>query len=260
MRIDQERSDIVRLRRAKCGEFFVGVARVQHGLHFRECIGRKIGVHRDDADAIRRLVQRESRAAKLVDVETDPEVNVMGVRKGTANGPMLAVLAHLDTVFPEGTNVTVTRSGNRLLAPGSGDDTGALALMLSVIRAMDAAKIQTGGDILFVGNVGEEGVGDLRGVKYLLQKGKYKDRIKSFISIDGGTQDGIVTGALGSRLPEPGACGTGRGPGRGPGFGPGAGADGTGALGAGALPPLSGRRAGRSPRGRSLKPPWSRRP
>jgi acetylornithine deacetylase/succinyl-diaminopimelate desuccinylase-like protein len=139
------------------------------------------------------------RAAKLVDVETDPEGNVMGVRKGTANGPMLAVLAHLDTVFPEGTYVTVTRSGNRLLAPGSGDDTGALALMLSVIRAMDAAKIQTRGDILFVGNVGEEGEGDLRGVKYLLQKGKYKDRIKSFISIDGGTQDGIVTGALGSR-------------------------------------------------------------
>ena len=67
MRIDQERSDIVRLRRAECGEFFVGVARVQHGLHFRERIDRKIGVHRDDADAIRRLVQRESRAAKLVD-------------------------------------------------------------------------------------------------------------------------------------------------------------------------------------------------
>jgi len=138
------------------------------------------------------------RAAKLTDVETDPEGNVMGVRKGSANGPMLAVLAHLDTVFPEGTNVTTKRNGNRLLAPGVGDDTGALALMLGVIRAMDAARIQTPGDILFVGNVGEEGEGDLRGAKYLLQKGKYKDRIKSFISIDGGAQDGIVTGGLGS--------------------------------------------------------------
>ncbi|MBS1820345.1 MAG: M20/M25/M40 family metallo-hydrolase [Acidobacteria bacterium] len=139
------------------------------------------------------------REVKLADVEMDAEGNVMGVRKGTGNGPMLAVLAHLDTVFPEGTDVKVKRQGNRIAAPGVGDDTGALALMLTVIRAMDAAKIQTPGDILFVGNVGEEGEGDLRGAKYLLQKGKYKDRIKQFISIDGGTQDGIVNGGLGSR-------------------------------------------------------------
>jgi len=139
------------------------------------------------------------RAARLTSAEIDAEGNAMGIRKGTGKGPMLAVLAHLDTVFPEGTDVTVKRDGNRVIAPGSGDNTGALALMLSVIRAMDAAKIQTAGDILFVGNVGEEGEGDLRGVKYLLQKGKYKGRIKSFISIDGGTQDGIVTGGLGSR-------------------------------------------------------------
>jgi acetylornithine deacetylase/succinyl-diaminopimelate desuccinylase-like protein len=139
------------------------------------------------------------RAAKLADVETDPEGNVMGVRKGTeSGGPMLAVLAHLDTVFPEGTDVRVKRNGNRVMAPGAGDDTGALALMLAVVRAMDAAGVQTRSDILFVGNVGEEGEGDLRGVKYLLQKGKYKDRIKRFISIDGGSQDGIVNGALGS--------------------------------------------------------------
>ncbi|MFN7983972.1 MAG: M20/M25/M40 family metallo-hydrolase [Vicinamibacterales bacterium] len=138
------------------------------------------------------------RAARLTDVEMDAEGNVMGVRKGSGAAPMLAVLAHLDTVFPEGTDVTVKRNGTRVLAPGAGDDTGALALMLTVIRAMDAAKIVTPGDILFVGNVGEEGEGDLRGAKYLLQKGKYKDRIKSFISIDGGTQDGIVTGGLGS--------------------------------------------------------------
>jgi tripeptide aminopeptidase len=139
------------------------------------------------------------RAAKLTHVEMDPEGNVMGIRKGTGSGPMLAVLAHLDTVFPEGTDVTVKRNGSRVIAPGAGDDTGALALMLSVIRAMDAAKVQTAADILFVGNVGEEGEGDLRGAKYLLQTGKYKDRIKSFMSIDGGSQDGIVNGGLGSR-------------------------------------------------------------
>ena len=69
--------------------------------------------------------------------------------------------------------------------------------MLTVIRAMDAAKIVTPGDILFVGNVGEEGEGDLRGA-LPPRRAKHKDRIKSFISIDGGTQDGIVTGGLGS--------------------------------------------------------------
>ena len=121
------------------------------------------------------------RAAQLSDVETDPEGNVMGIRRGTGNGPMLAVLAHLDTVFPEGTNVAVKRNGNRVLAPGVGDDTGALALMLSVIRAMDAAKVQTPGDVLFVGNVGEEGEGDLRGAKYLLQKGKIRTASRIYL-------------------------------------------------------------------------------
>jgi len=135
----------------------------------------------------------------LSDVERDPEGNVMGVRRGTGGGPMLAVLAHLDTVFPEGTDVKVRREGTRLMAPGIGDDTRALALMLSVIRAMNAAKLATRSDILFVGNVGEEGEGDLRGVKYLLRKGKYKDRIKLFLAIDGGEQGTITRGGVGSK-------------------------------------------------------------
>lgn len=135
----------------------------------------------------------------LSDVEKDEEGNVMGLRKGKSGGPMLAVLAHLDTVFPEGTDVKVKRSGTRLMAPGVGDDTRALALLLTVVRAMNAAKLETASDILFVGNVGEEGEGDLRGVKYLLQKGKYKGRIQRFISIDGGDQGSITNGALGSK-------------------------------------------------------------
>ena len=146
------------------------------------------------------------RASGLADVETDAEGNVMGVRRGSASAPratadkaLLAVLAHLDTVFPEGTDVHVKRDGTKLHAPGVGDDTRGLALMLTIIRAMDAAHVQTAHDILFVGNVGEEGEGDLRGAKYLLLKGKYKDRIKSFISIDGGDQANITNGALGSK-------------------------------------------------------------
>jgi acetylornithine deacetylase/succinyl-diaminopimelate desuccinylase-like protein len=135
----------------------------------------------------------------LVDVEIDAEGNVMGLRKGTGGGPVLAVLAHLDTVFPEGTNVTVRREGTRLMAPGIGDDTTGVAQILALVRAMDAAGIRTRQDILLVGNVGEEGPGNLRGVRYLLQQGKYKDRIRTFIAIDGGDQSAIVTGALGSR-------------------------------------------------------------
>jgi tripeptide aminopeptidase len=142
------------------------------------------------------------RGLRLSDVEMDAEGNVMGIRRGTgnaANRQVLAVLAHLDTVFPEGTDVKVKRDGTKLMAPGVGDDTRGLALILSIIRAMDAARFQTPKDILFVGNVGEEGEGDLRGVKYLLQKGKYKDRITSFMSIDGDAQGRIVNGALGSK-------------------------------------------------------------
>lgn len=139
------------------------------------------------------------RGVGLVDVEMDAEGNVMGVRKGTGSGPMVVVLAHLDTVFPEGTPVTVKREGTRLMAPGVGDDTRGVALMLALARTMEAAGIRTPGDILFVGGVGEEGPGNLRGVRYLLQKGKYRDRVGRFIAIDGGEQGTIVNGALGSR-------------------------------------------------------------
>ena len=139
------------------------------------------------------------RQAGLGDVEMDQEGNVMGLRKGGGGGGMVAVVAHLDTVFPEGTDVKVKREGTKLMAPGVGDNTRGAALMLAVIRAMNAAKFETVDDILFVGNVGEEGEGDLRGVKFLLQQGKYKDRIKEFIAIDGGNQGSITRGGVGSR-------------------------------------------------------------
>jgi acetylornithine deacetylase/succinyl-diaminopimelate desuccinylase-like protein len=136
----------------------------------------------------------------LSDVERDPEGNVMGLRRGTGGGPLLVIAAHLDTVFPEGTDVTVTREGTRLLAPGIGDDTRSLAVLLALVRAMDEAGIRTRSDILFVGNVGEEGLGDLRGVKYLFREGKYKDRIGLFISMDGaGDGAGITHGGVGSK-------------------------------------------------------------
>jgi tripeptide aminopeptidase len=148
------------------------------------------------ASAYLNLLSRTS----LTNVEKDAEGNVMGLRKGTGGGPLIAIAAHLDTVFPEGTDVHVRRSGRRLAAPGIGDDSRGLAVLLALIRALDEARIQTTSDILFVGNVGEEGLGDLRGVRYLFTKGPYKDRIKMFISLDGpGGGQHIVDAAVGSR-------------------------------------------------------------
>jgi di/tripeptidase len=136
----------------------------------------------------------------LADVQRDEVGNVMGIRRGAGGGPLIAVAAHLDTVFPEGTDVTVKRDGTRLSAPGIGDDTRSLAVLLAMIRAMDAAKIQTRSDILFIGDVGEEGLGDLRGMKHLFLKGPFKDKIAMFISMDGaGGGSDIVHGAVGSK-------------------------------------------------------------
>ena len=140
------------------------------------------------------------KAHGLANVEQDAEGNVMGVRRGTGKGPILAIAAHLDTVFPEGTDVTVKRNGTRLAAPGVGDDTRSLAVLLALVRAMDAAGIQTQSDILFVGDVGEEGLGDLRGVKHLFNKGPYRGRIGMFVSMDGSGPGGdITTGGVGSK-------------------------------------------------------------
>lgn len=136
----------------------------------------------------------------LSDVKIDEEGNVLGIRKGTkSDGKFVVVSAHMDTVFPAGTDVKVKRQGTKLYAPGVGDDTMSLAVLLGYIRAMDAAKIKTRDDILFVGTVGEEGPGDLRGVRYLFTKGQYKDKIKSFFSVESAGIDRIVNGGVGSK-------------------------------------------------------------
>src|SRR3982750_3270251 len=135
----------------------------------------------------------------IKDAMIDEEGNVIGLRKGSGSGPLLVISSHLDTVFPEGTNVKVRREGTRLYAPGVGDDTRSLAVLLAYVRALDAAKIRTRSDILFVGDVGEEGPGDLRGMRYLFGKGQYKDRIKAFFSMDGSEPQRVTYAAVGSK-------------------------------------------------------------
>jgi di/tripeptidase len=142
------------------------------------------------------------KAHGLSNVEMDAEGNVMGVRTGTVTkgkGPFVVIAAHLDTVFPEGTDVKVKREGTKLMAPGIGDDTRSLATLLAYIRAMDAAGLKTKSDILFVGNVGEEGPGDLRGIRHLFNKGPYKGRITAFFSMDGSDPSRIVDKGVGSK-------------------------------------------------------------
>jgi hypothetical protein len=135
----------------------------------------------------------------LSDVTIDPEGNVTGIRKGKGNGPLLAVASHLDTVFPEGTDVKVKRDGDILRGPGIGDNSRGLAVILGLVRALEAARIETDSDILFVASVGEEGLGDLRGMKHLFLKGPWKDKIKTFIAMDGLGLSNVMTTALGSK-------------------------------------------------------------
>ncbi|WP_304190460.1 M20/M25/M40 family metallo-hydrolase, partial [Phenylobacterium aquaticum] len=142
------------------------------------------------------------KAAGLTDVQMDPEGNVTGVRPGTrtkGKGPFVVLAAHQDTVFPEGTDVKVRREGTRLMAPGIGDDTRSLAVVLAYMRALDAARIRTKSDVLFVANVGEEGPGDLRGVRYLFNKGVYRGRISAFFSMDSYDPAGITDQGVGSK-------------------------------------------------------------
>jgi tripeptide aminopeptidase len=144
---------------------------------------------------------QQFKALGLTEVATDAEGNVTGLRRGTgtAGGPLVVISAHLDTVFPKGTDVKVRREGNTLNAPGVGDDTVGLAGLLAWVRALNAAKVPTKHDILFVATVGEEGPGDLRGVRHLFTKNAYKDRIAAFISVDGSDPARIVNQAVGSK-------------------------------------------------------------
>jgi acetylornithine deacetylase/succinyl-diaminopimelate desuccinylase-like protein len=136
------------------------------------------------------------REAGLSNVRSDTVGNVLGELAGAQPRPHLVFAAHLDTVFPEGTPVRVTREGTVMRGPGIGDDCRGLAVVLAVARTMVKSGIKVPGTITFVGNVGEEGLGDLRGVKYLFNEGM-KGRIDRFVSVDG-TGYGITHVAVGS--------------------------------------------------------------
>jgi len=134
------------------------------------------------------------KALGLTDAKIDAEGSVVGLRKGSGiagrSGPLLVVSAHLDTVFPAGTDVKVKEKGTRWYAPGIADDTRGLAVLLCWIKALNENKVETVGDLLFVANTGEEGLGDLRGMK-----GVFRDRpsIDGMVGLEPSPMNAITT-------------------------------------------------------------------
>jgi tripeptide aminopeptidase len=135
-----------------------------------------------------------------LDVSTDKTGNVIGLLRGTSDKELVVLSAHLDTVFPAGTDVTVRREKNRMTAPGISDNGAGLAALVAIARAIHEARIQPQRSILFVANVGEEGEGNLRGMPALVEA--YRERLKAVIVLDGSSVDHVTTKALASRRVE----------------------------------------------------------
>jgi len=132
----------------------------------------------------------------LSNVRIDAVGNVIGERSGTDPSQTLVIAAHLDTVFPEGTDVKVRRNGNILTGPGIGDDARGLAVILAIVRALNEARIETKGNMIFVADVGEEGLGNLNGVGHIVKE-ELKGKITHFIGLDASGYD-IVNREIGS--------------------------------------------------------------
>ena len=140
--------------------------------------------------------KRRLEAIGYRDVRIDSVGNVIATRRGDGNGPTVVIAGHLDTVFPDSTDVTVRRDGDRLRAPGIADNSRGLAVVMAVARAFEKAGVRTNGTVYFVGNVGEEGPGNLRGVRHLLGT-ELKGKVDYFVTVDDSGLD-IVSRAVGS--------------------------------------------------------------
>jgi tripeptide aminopeptidase len=143
-------------------------------------------------------LSQKFRQIGLTEVEIDEEGNCLGLLKGSSQTPLLVVSAHLDTVFSKDTDFTVTRRNEKLFAPGIADDGCGLAALIALAQAIQIEQIPIEGSILFVGTVGEEGEGNLRGVRHLFTKGRWAKQIEAFLSFDGPGLDRITNRALGS--------------------------------------------------------------
>ncbi|MGA7922152.1 MAG: M20/M25/M40 family metallo-hydrolase [Candidatus Acidiferrales bacterium] len=131
-----------------------------------------------------------------LNVRTDPTGNVIAERPGAVTNRVVLLAAHLDTVFPAGTNVHVKRNGSRLTAPGIADNGAGLAALAGLARALSESRIQTANSIVIAGDVGEEGEGNLRGIRALVEE--YDARLAAVIAVDGASTDHITTQGIAS--------------------------------------------------------------
>ncbi len=149
------------------------------------------------AEAERAAYMAKLLAASGLRVHKDSAGNVIGVREGASEKNVILVVAHLDTVFPPGTDARVRRVRGRLEAPGIADNGAGLATMVALARALDEARVETEATVVFCADVGEEGEGNLRGIRQLLST--YKGRVRAVFAVDGAATDYVTTVALGSR-------------------------------------------------------------
>ena len=143
-------------------------------------------------------LKKRFREIGLTDVHIDEVGNVFGVLDGHAPG-FVSLSAHIDTVFPAGTPLNIRQQGTRLYGPGVSDNGAGVAALLAVAAALQSAKISPQTPIVFIGNVGEEGEGDLRGMRHIFGNPRWKDSIRYSLVLDGAGSDTIVAEALGSR-------------------------------------------------------------
>jgi tripeptide aminopeptidase len=143
-------------------------------------------------------LKKRFREFGLKDVHADEVGNVFGLLPGPGK-EFVSLSAHLDTVFPAGTPLNVRQQGNRLYGPGVSDNGAGVAALLAVAGAMRAANVAPLLPVLFIGNVGEEGEGDLRGMRHIFSNSEWKDSIRYSLVLDGAGSDTIVAEALGSR-------------------------------------------------------------
>jgi acetylornithine deacetylase/succinyl-diaminopimelate desuccinylase-like protein len=143
-------------------------------------------------------LEKRFRELGLADVQADEVGNIFGILPGLGKH-LVALSAHIDTVFPAGTPLNVHRQGNRLYGPGVSDNGAGVTALLAIAGALHSAGIQPSSSIVFFGNVGEEGEGDLRGMRHIFSTPRWRDSIHYSLVLDGAGSDTIVAEALGSR-------------------------------------------------------------
>ncbi len=144
-------------------------------------------------------LEEQLRGLGLENVRRDAIGNVLGERPGSDPEHVVLISAHLDTVFPPGTEIEVRQEGNRWLAPGIADNGAGLAALLALARALEESRLRTKATLLFAANVGEEGEGNLRGMKALLADSALRRQLRAAIVIDGSNAERLTTKALGSK-------------------------------------------------------------